>query len=95
MPEFIQTDLLYAGVFNPGKRLDHVVANFTCLHHKSNIPLEAGIYKDLSEPQQAVLVLGKFHNRMGIGKLLEHLPLMKSIFLHPEIEQRQHLPADG
>ena len=61
----------------------------TCSHAKDvTFHLEAGMYKKLSDPQQAVLVLGKFHNRMVVEKIFEHLPFMKRIFLHPEIEQR-------
>ncbi len=43
------TNLLYAGVFNPGKKLHHVAVIFYCLYHKINIPLDIGIYKILSK----------------------------------------------
>ena len=50
----------------------------TCSHPKDvTFHLEAGMYKKLSEPQQAVLVLGKLHNCMGIEKIFEHPPFMK------------------
>jgi hypothetical protein len=57
MQGFMGTNLLYAGVFNPGKRLDHIVAIFTCLYHKTNIPLDTGIYKNLSKGHSLVEII--------------------------------------